>query len=175
MPNASLHLDQHFEVWTFPWHTGAIPLCQCHYEFFQCPPILLYFTNPLQVTSWVASNSRRTHTSGRFTVYPRFDSRLAPVQWETSLQSNAVSHWLGSSLESALTSHIDRLVQKRHHSSGLAMELCPSCTDPSIWYTIRFFMDSLTCIPQGYFTGTGAKIAPVPVKLLWWTWVKSSE
>ena len=32
----------------------------------------------------------------------RADSRLAPSQWETPLQSNAVSHWLGTSLESAL-------------------------------------------------------------------------
>ena len=32
----------------------------------------------------------------------RPDSRLAPSQWETSLQSNAVSHWLGANLESAL-------------------------------------------------------------------------
>ena len=32
----------------------------------------------------------------------RDDSRLAPSQWETSLQSNAVSHWLGANLESAL-------------------------------------------------------------------------
>ena len=30
------------------------------------------------------------------------DSRIAPSQWETSLQSNAVSHWLGANLESAL-------------------------------------------------------------------------
>ena len=32
------------------------------------------------------------------------DSRLARVQWETSLQSNALSlsHWLGANLESAL-------------------------------------------------------------------------
>ena len=30
------------------------------------------------------------------------DSRLAPSQWETLLQSNTVSHWLGASLESAL-------------------------------------------------------------------------
>ena len=30
------------------------------------------------------------------------DSRLAPSQWETSLQSNAVSHWLGPNLESTL-------------------------------------------------------------------------
>ena len=30
------------------------------------------------------------------------DSRLAPSQWETSLQSNAVSHWLGANLDSTL-------------------------------------------------------------------------
>ena len=32
----------------------------------------------------------------------RADSRLAAPQWETSLQSNAVSHCLGANLESAL-------------------------------------------------------------------------
>ena len=32
----------------------------------------------------------------------RADSRLAPSQWET-LQSNAVSHWLGANLELALS------------------------------------------------------------------------
>ena len=32
----------------------------------------------------------------------RSDARLASSQWETSLQSKAVSHWLGSNLESAL-------------------------------------------------------------------------
>ena len=35
-------------------------------------------------------------------AYSRVDSRLAPSQWQTSLQSNAVSHWLGANLESAL-------------------------------------------------------------------------
>ena len=33
----------------------------------------------------------------------RADSRFVPSQWETPLQSNAVSHWLGANLESALT------------------------------------------------------------------------
>ena len=32
----------------------------------------------------------------------RADSRFAPSQWETALLCNAVSHWLGTSLESAL-------------------------------------------------------------------------
>ena len=34
----------------------------------------------------------------------RADSRFAPSQWETALLCNDVSHWLGASLESALSS-----------------------------------------------------------------------
>ena len=34
--------------------------------------------------------------------YYMADSRFAPSPWETSLQSNAVAHWLGANLESAL-------------------------------------------------------------------------
>ena len=37
-----------------------------------------------------------------FADYHRADSRFAPSQWETALLCNAVSHWLGASLESAL-------------------------------------------------------------------------
>ena len=39
-------------------------------------------------------------TYSRFRWKVRADFRLAPSQWETSLQSNAVFHWLGASLES---------------------------------------------------------------------------
>ena len=35
----------------------------------------------------------------------RADSMFAPWQWETSLQSNAVSHWLGANIESPCTTH----------------------------------------------------------------------
>ena len=35
-------------------------------------------------------------------LHIRADFRLATSQWETTLQSNAVSHWLGANLESAL-------------------------------------------------------------------------
>ena len=35
-------------------------------------------------------------------MYNRADSRFVPSQWETALQSNAVPHWLGANLESAL-------------------------------------------------------------------------
>ena len=37
-----------------------------------------------------------------FLIWIRADSRLAPNQWETSLLSNDVSHWLGANLESAI-------------------------------------------------------------------------
>ena len=45
----------------------------------------------------------RSHSSGHLgdMPYTRVDSRFAPSQWETSLQSNAVSHWLDANLASA--------------------------------------------------------------------------
>ena len=42
--------------------------------------------------------SHRYHPS----THIRADSRFVPSQWETALLCNAVSHWLGASLESAL-------------------------------------------------------------------------
>ena len=80
--------------------------------------------------------------SHTFTTISRADSRLAPNQWETSLQSNPVSHWLGANLESALISMtdsgsflhlIDELVQERRNSIANALELHLSCTNPSTY------------------------------------------
>ena len=42
--------------------------------------------------------------------YNRADSRFAPSQWEMSLQSNAVSHWLCANLESALLQYIPIII-----------------------------------------------------------------
>ena len=54
----------------------------------------------LRLGSWnPASWKTRTHLP--YNVH-RADSRLALSQWETLLQSNAVSHWLGTKLEAAL-------------------------------------------------------------------------
>ena len=49
------------------------------------------------------------------------DSRLAPIQRETLLQCNAISHWLGANLESALFEQMsdrryDYLLNNRSHS-----------------------------------------------------------
>ena len=45
----------------------------------------------------------------RVNDYFRADTRLAPSQWEMSLQCNVVSHWLGARLESALLFHSQSL------------------------------------------------------------------
>ena len=47
-------------------------------------------------------------------VYNTVDSRFAPSQWETSLQSNAVSHWLGPNLKSALYNIINAFYVEKH-------------------------------------------------------------
>ena len=48
-------------------------------------------------------------------VLCRADSRLAPSQWETSLQSNANSHWQGANLESALLWHPCHVSKRQCH------------------------------------------------------------
>ena len=42
--------------------------------------------------------NKQSRTGSYACIYYRADSRLAPSQRETSLQSNAVSHWLGANL-----------------------------------------------------------------------------
>ena len=53
-------------------------------------------------------------------IITRADSRLAPSQWETSLQSNEVSHWLGANLESALYYHPPG-TNNRHYNPTLKL------------------------------------------------------
>ena len=72
---------------------------------------------------WVNGAKRRTSSKLWITTGPlsrestfdttRADSSCAPSQWETALLCNDVSHWLGTSLESALST----LHTKRQHSA----------------------------------------------------------
>ena len=59
----------------------------------------------------------------------RADSWLAPSQWETSFQSNAVSHWLGTNLESAL---------------GCIMVMAISCY-VHVWLFIKYNHKQVCC------------------------------
>ena len=49
-----------------------------------------------------ANERRRYFVTTSLIGWVQADSRLAPSKWETALLRNDVSHWLGSSLESAL-------------------------------------------------------------------------
>ena len=49
-----------------------------------------------------ASDTTDLNTLRPVDAYPRDDSKFVPNQWETALLCNAVSHWLGTNLESTL-------------------------------------------------------------------------
>ena len=57
---------------------------------------------PWFVISWLKSNLLNGYGLGVCYQFGLADSRFVPSQWETSLQSNSVSHWLGANLESTL-------------------------------------------------------------------------
>ena len=59
----------------------------------------VYFVLPAYISPCALVSAQTIH--GFVGLY-RPDSGLAPSQWKTSLQSNAVSHWLGANLKSAL-------------------------------------------------------------------------
>ena len=88
------------------WLTVCSKVYQCkqqrnHIKYLQyrsLPGAIVPVGIPAQRASHVVSVS----IPWRHHVYHRADSRLAPSQWETSLQSNVVSHWLGAKLESSL-------------------------------------------------------------------------
>ena len=56
----------------------------------------------LRVEKLIKPTEMEAYCTERIWIDNRVDYRLAPGQWETSLQSNTVSHWLGANLESAL-------------------------------------------------------------------------
>ena len=60
--------------------------CTSH---FKLQPVL-YSSTILWAEVWI------------YTAVPRVDSRLAPSQWETLLQSNTVSHWLSANLSAII-------------------------------------------------------------------------
>ena len=75
-------------VWQMITHECMLLLLICN--FGECMSMLVYIVL-----------DRNHFIQMRYWDY-RADSRFAPSQWETALFCNAVSHWLGTSLESAL-------------------------------------------------------------------------
>ena len=65
------------------------------------------------------------HRSHAFTISA--NSRFAPSQWETTLHCKEVSHWLGASLESALTilsAHGSAAFIRKLHTHWLSLAQC---------------------------------------------------
>ena len=82
----------------------------------------------------------------------RADSRFAPSQLETSLQSNAVSHWLDANLEWALPHispswvsygvYIVRFGRNKLHYNGTTLYIYILAF---YWFTVPLASSSLTC------------------------------
>ena len=77
--------------------------CQYHYRIY-----VRTFNSIMKWASWKYGSRQLIwcilydDPITRHVYYIRADSWLASSQWETSLQSNAVSHWMGANLKSAL-------------------------------------------------------------------------
>ena len=79
---------------TFTWR-------QCHTRHQSSTEISLKITS-LKFHSNLLGTDGLKNDEIFYGICCRADSRHAPRQWETSLQSNAVSHWLSANLESAI-------------------------------------------------------------------------
>ena len=95
--------------------------------------------NVICILSWPPVHLRKTIDPVHPIFLPdsptgiRADSRLAPSQWETPLQSNAVSHWLGVNLESPT-----EIIDITHHP-----------ITPPPWYAItRWFVFFSSVLPE---------------------------
>ena len=73
-----------------------------------------------QRTWWPVVSTTIVTASHWLPRYPWWaDSRLAPSQWETSIQSNAVSYWLSAYLKSALFKlSVVPSLHRRHQGAG---------------------------------------------------------
>ena len=78
LPGSNAHARQYYNRWLTRWFRLPGTDCKCAIPWL--PPHRL--------------QRRQSDTKA--------DSMFAPSQWETSLQSNAVSHWLGANQESTL-------------------------------------------------------------------------
>ena len=94
--------------WVWKWYfinslphpTGLMSLTFCSSH-----DIVPYIKSTLVAVAWHSPISAPNNT-----ILHRAGSRFAPSQWETELLCNYVSHWLGTSLESALL-HVDHQLQ----------------------------------------------------------------
>ena len=80
-----------------PWWLPQ-PMCHVHYE----PKVMIFSYLRARIIQCELIASQHSQLVHDWADIHRADSRFAPIQWGTSLQSNTISHWLGANLESAL-------------------------------------------------------------------------
>ena len=122
-----LHETEEVNIWHLLWHPVVYQNQHCILSFnhpgdASCQGIsrstIEQNCQMISSNNWGARGKTNWHgwVKGHWpkidTKWHRADSRFVPSQWETSfsqwemaLQSNDVSHWLGTSLESALVTH----------------------------------------------------------------------
>ena len=89
----------------------------------------------------------------------RADSRLAPSQWETALFCNAVSHWPGANLESALHSMSCSFSSKFYaifileNIAHIRIRMKKNCVFPHWIGQVLFFNQGCTSLQ--YWAGCG--------------------
>ena len=97
-----------------PNYTCRYPSTQqcCAISIRSADWIVIHFFLPMFFRLWIIQNGHPNpveyYRTARFKILSnkksfiniRADSRLAPSQWEMSVQSNAISHWMGANLES---------------------------------------------------------------------------
>ena len=131
-------------------HSTLVPRCLIKILYSGCfteDTILVFSTNILIVLNLVLENMIFLHFVNVFhwngADYPSLwhksglagSRRLVSSQWETSLQSNAVSHWLGTNLESVLIIRSDFLAQPNTIGvHGLATHGARASTCQQLWY-----------------------------------------
>ena len=93
-----LHHPIYIYICMYLYNISAIKVVSIPIEDFT-PPTLEQIDMFIKVMD-VARKEKKVQD--RIGEIIRADSRFAPSQWETALQSNAVSHWLSTHLESAL-------------------------------------------------------------------------
>ena len=86
--------DLYVICWSLSW--GILPIPAVMKRAFELDHLSVF------VTWYMCSPIQQPTLDIQYDIQYKADSRLVPSQWETSLQSNAVSHWLGPSLESSL-------------------------------------------------------------------------
>ena len=91
--------------WTFElpmiWYAEMPMLCHCNDKSVVMFDVLMIFTSFAKIffRKKIVSWRLWSQYDVRYKKFYTYFSRFAPCQWETSLQSNAVSHWLGANQE----------------------------------------------------------------------------